>query len=183
MSSRYQGNTSYNHFISQHAIPLHTSKVSKYAASNSSYKHLTSQRAIPLYPSNPSRLSARNVSWLLAESSAPTACDTLPKNALKMPIASPPAMVPNHESPTPRIETQLPPPTMDVGLDRKVYAHLPRTEQLALRPKAVLLWLRDMDVTIESAQREGLIPDISMSPEVRDKITSHLIDLSRNLRR
>ncbi|RYN82845.1 hypothetical protein AA0120_g9466 [Alternaria tenuissima] len=83
-----------------------------------------------------------------------------------MPIASPPAMVPNHESPTPRIETQLPPPTMDVGLDRKVYAHLPRTEQLALRPKAVLLWLRDMDVTIESAQREGLIPDISMSPEV-----------------
>jgi hypothetical protein len=122
-------------------------------------------------------------SWLLAGSSAPTACDTLPGNAFNMLEASPPAMAPGHESHTPRIETQLPSPTKNVRRNRKVYAHFSNTKQLALRRNAVLLWLRDMDVTIESAQGEGLISDLSMNPEVRNKIKSHLVDLSRNLRR
>jgi hypothetical protein len=90
---------------------------------------------------------------------------------------------PDHEGHTPRIETQLPSPTKNVTCSLKVYTRLSTTEQLALMPKTVILWLRDMDVTIGSAQEQGLIPDLSMHPEVRNKTHSHLIDLSRYILR
>jgi hypothetical protein len=91
-------------------------------------------------------------------------------------FAKPAPTAPNLSPPT----AQLSPRREQFG--RKWCLLFTKADMKAVKPKALLLMLRDINLNKEQLHRE-VFPDVPLSSKIWNSIMPHMVDLARNVRR